>query len=216
MAIVEYKQRGDVVKSPTLSASVITAGQMVRYSTAGTLTVMESTPAGRRPIGVAESDAGGANGSDHVGVTMFDGSKIFQLNLGSAAANVAGNLVKLDSATTVTQITSSTDISNAVGEVVENDSTSDTDVKCRFWAPGPAMMMRYIRCTTSDTSTTSVFSFSVLGIPNMADALYLLLDEKCASGITAITKSTCSFTLTHTISASAGVGLFRWGLETKE
>lgn len=216
MAIVEYKQRGDVVKAPTLSASVITAGQIVHHSTAGSLVVMNSTPAGRRPLGIAESHAGGAEGTGYIGVTVFDGSKIFALNLGSAAASVAGNLVKLASATTVTQITSSTDISNAVGEVVDTDATSDTDIQCRFWGPGPAQMMRYITCTTSNTSTSTVFSFSVLGVPNMADNLYLLLDEKQGSAVTAITKTTCSFTLTHTISASAGCGLFRWGLETKE
>lgn len=216
MGIVQYELRGDGVTCDTLSASVVTAGDMVIFSTGGYLYSIGSTPAGRRPIGVTESDGGGANGTGKCAVTMFDDSKIFLLNLGSATTTLAGALVKAASATTVTQITASTDISQAIGQVVDTDATSDTDVHARFFSPGSNLGQRYMLVTCSGASTSTVFSFSVVGVPNMADALYGMFVEPVACAVTAITKATCSFTLTHTISSSCGVPVFRWGLETRE
>ncbi len=215
MAIVQYQQRGDGVKTPTLSASVVTAGDMVMISTGGYALTIGATPAGRRPKGVADSDGGGANGTGNISVTRFDSSKIFLLNLGAAAASVAGAYVKAASATTVTQIAASTDISQAIGEVIDTSATSDTPVQVRFFDPGVSRDQRFLVATTSGTSTQSVFTYSVLGIPNMADALYGLFIEPGYT-VTAATKTTNSFTLTHTISSSGNVPIMRWGLETRE
>ena len=144
----KFSHNGDALAIPVATGTVVDVGDLIYVDSSGECVVVAAATS--KPVGIAET-ASASGETDPVVVNIANGSKVFDMLLGSATTLNVGQKVKYTSDKCVVACT---DDENAIGEVAEDLATSGTGVRVRLYG-APTFKTTWVFSFLKDSHDTN-------------------------------------------------------------